>query len=203
MKPFLSARALSGPRPAGAFTLPEMSIAIGVFGLLVVAMLSSQIFSLRLFNIGATKLGASAEARLTLNRIRDEVRCGKILMVGNAGLGAFTNCSANQPRCGNAVQVFPTTSTNVFTCFYLDAASQQLLRWTNGARSAEVIARYITNRVAFQAEDFAGNVLTNDQNNRVIKLTLDFYQWECPSASVGALYNQYHLQTRMTRRTID
>jgi prepilin-type N-terminal cleavage/methylation domain-containing protein len=187
----------------GGFTLPEIMVATGVFGMLVIAMLTSQIFSLRLFNIAAAKLGASAQARNSLNRVRDEVRMGKTLYVGTGDASSFTRVSGILPRRGNALQVFPTANSNVFTCFYLDPAAQKLMRRTNGAAAPETVASYITNTLAFQAEDYAGNTLTNDQNNRVVKMTLEFYQWECPSASSSGLYNHYHLQTRMTRRTID
>jgi hypothetical protein len=36
-------------------------------------------------------------------------------------------------------------------------------------------------------------------------MMLDFYQWEFPvaQAGAGAFYDYYHLQTRMTRRTIE
>ena len=64
---------------------------------------------------------------------------------------------------------------------------------------------YVTNDIAFRAEDFRGQVLTNNQNNRVIRMILEFYQWEFPVATVGTngLYDYYRLQTRITRRTIE
>ena len=76
---------------------------------------------------------------------------------------------------------------------------------TSSNSQVQVLAPYLTNQIAFIAEDFAGNTLTNDQNNRVIRMELDFYQWEFPVArvGVGAYYDYYHLQTRMTRRTIE
>ena len=52
--------------------------------------------------------------------------------------------------------------------------------------------------MAFTAQDFSGNVLTNNQNNRVIHLTLEFYQ---PARFLlGADY--YKLETSMTRRAL-
>jgi hypothetical protein len=68
-----------------------------------------------------------------------------------------------------------------------------------------VVARFVTNQVGFAAEDYAGNVLNTDQNNRVVRMNLQFYQWEFPvaRAGAGAYYDYYQLQTRMTRRTIE
>ena len=52
--------------------------------------------------------------------------------------------------------------------------------------------------MAFCAQDFSGNVLTNNQNNQVIHLTLEFYQ---PARFMqGADY--YKLETSMTRRAL-
>ena len=68
-----------------------------------------------------------------------------------------------------------------------------------------VVARFVTNQFVFQAEDFRGNVLTNNDNNRVIKMTLEFFQWEYPIATIGqgSLYDYYRIQTRVTRRMIE
>jgi hypothetical protein len=67
------------------------------------------------------------------------------------------------------------------------------------------VAPYITNQLVFQAEDFQGNVATNYVNNRIIRLTLEFYQWEWPLAQAGSgsMYDFYQLQTRMARRLIE
>ena len=79
------------------------------------------------------------------------------------------------------------------------------MREASGSGQALVLAPFLTNQIAFIAEDFKGNTLTNDQNNRVIKVVLDFYQWEFPvaQAAAGAFFDSYHVQTRITRRTIE
>jgi hypothetical protein len=41
-------------------------------------------------------------------------------------------------------------------------------------------------------------VLTNDQNNRVIRMNLEFYQWE-----FSDVYEYYRLQTKITCRAIE
>ena len=52
--------------------------------------------------------------------------------------------------------------------------------------------------MAFKAQDFSGQVLTNSQNNQVIHLTLEFHQPE--HFMVGPDY--YKLETSVTRRTV-
>ncbi|MGO8929932.1 MAG: PilW family protein [Limisphaerales bacterium] len=193
------------PPTRSAFTLAEIMTAMGLFSLVVIGVVYSQLFGMRMFNITSTRLGASDNARKALNPVRDDIRSGKILYVGNGGSAGFTNIAHNGPRQGNALQIYPTTDTNVFIRYYLDTTSQSLQRTASGTGQAQVLALYLTNQIAFVAEDFAGNTLTNDQNNRVIRMVLDFYQWEFPVAQVGggAFYDSYHLQTRITRRTIE
>ena len=188
-----------------AFTLAEIMTAMGLFSLVVIGVVYSQLFGMRMFNITATRLSASDSSRKVLNRVREDVRSGKLLHVGNGDSAGFTNISLTGLRQGNALQIYPTTDTNVFVRYYLDAASQTLQRVASGGSPAEVLAPYLTNQIAFVAEDCSGHTLTNDQNNRVIKMMLDFYQWQFPVAQVGAgaFYDYYHLQTRIARRTIE
>lgn len=193
-------------RPANAgFTLVELMVSMALLGMMTVALLSSHLLGLRMFNISATKLGASEGARKALSRVRDDIRTAKMLYVGTGDASAFTRADLGDPREGNALQIYPTASTNTFVRYYLDADSQALCRVASAAATPEIIANFITNTVPFRAEDYAGNVLTTDFNNRIVLMQLDFYQWQFPvaSAGVGAFYDYYHLQTRMTRRTIE
>ena len=207
MKPPLSIRSASPCSPASrsAFTLGELMTALGLFSLVVIGVVYSQLFGMRMFNVTSTRVAASDNARKVLNRVRDDVRSGKLLYVGNGGSAGFTNIPQNGLRQGNALQIYPTTASNVFVRYYLDVATQSLKRTTSGTGQVQVLAPYLTNQIAFVAEDFGGHTLTNDQNNRVIKMVLDFYQWEFPvaQAGAGAFYDYYHLQTRLTRRTIE
>ena len=188
-----------------AFTLAEIMTAMGLFSLVVIGVVYSQLFGMRMFAITSTRLSASDSARKVLDRVRDDVRSGKILDVGNGDSAHFTNIAFNGLRQGNALQINPTADTNVFIRYFLDPASQCLKRAASGTGQVEVLAHYLTNQIAFYAEDYTGHTLTNDSNNRVIKLELDFYQWEFPVAQVGAgaFYDYYHLQTRITRRAIE
>ena len=198
------ARPFSRLRPA-AFTLAEIMTVVGLFSLVAIGVVYSQLFGMKMFNITATRLSASDNARKVLNCVRDDIRSGKVLYVGNGDSTHFTNIALNGLRQGNALQIYPTTATNVFIRYYLDTVKQCLRRTTNGSAQPQVLAPYLTNRIAFIAEDYAGHTVTNDQNNRVIRMVLDFYQWEFPvaQAGAGAFYDHDHLQTRMTRRTLE
>ena len=180
-------------------------ISTALFGMLMAGVLGSHLFGMRLYRITETKLSATASARSALNQVRDEIRSGKMLLVGSGDALSFNATPDNSNHVGNALQIFGTTNTNSFVRFFLDPTDGRLKRVASGGGGSRIVASYITNRIAFAAEDFQGNVLTNNQNNRVIHLTLDFYQWEFPiaTAGAGAMYDYYSLHTRVTRRSIE
>src|SRR5262245_41887609 len=187
------------------FTLTEIMTAMAIFSLVVAAMVYTHLFGIRMFNLTATKLSASHNARAALNNVRDEIRSGKMIYVGNGNSSGFTNIPINKKQEGNALQIYPTVNTNYFIRYFIDTNDQKLKRKTSFSSQNQVIASYVTNNLIFSAEDFKGNTLTNEQNNRVVKMSLDFYQWEFPSAqiAVGSYYDYYHLQTKITRRMIE
>jgi len=92
--------------------------------------------------------------------------------------------------------------TNNYILYYIDASDQTLKRRISPGTATQVVARYVTNQLAFRTEDFAGNVLTNNQNSRVLKMTLEFYQWEFAvlQAGGGNFADYYRLQTKVARR---
>ena len=199
---------IPGGRPQtgrAAFTLVEMMVASGLFMLAAAALLYSHLFGLRLFNVASAKLSASAAARLASSIVRNDVRSAKLLYVGTGDSGHFTNAPDGAARQGNALQIYPTTDTNNYVRYYLDASSQTLSRMRSGNSQIKLIAYHVTNTIPFDLEDFGGNVLTNDVNNRVVSMTLDFYQWEFlitgPRSGLG--YDHFRLQTKATRRAIE
>jgi type II secretory pathway pseudopilin PulG len=196
-------------RRHSAFTITEMVVAMAVFSLVIISVVYSHLFGMKMFTITSTKLTASHYARAALNRVRDEVRSAKVLYVGGAftnisGTIGFTNLAPNQFRAGNAIQICPTVNTNNFVLYFVDSNDHKLKRAISGAAGSEVIAQSITNQVIFRAENYLGDTLTNDLNNRVIEMTLEFYQWEFAKPQpAGGIYDYYRLQTRITRRMVD
>ena len=186
-----------------AFTLVEVLTAMAIFGLALAGLLSAHLMGLKMHNITATKLGATLNARAALNSVRNDIRGGKLLYVGNGDATHFENVTNGAPQEGNAVQIYPTVNTNVFVRYFLDATNKMLKRITSAGGHPELIANYITNTTLFRAEDFHGGVLTNEENHRVVRMVLEFYQWEFPVAKVGSHYDYYRLQTRITRRAIE
>ncbi len=188
--------------------MPEILIALAVFSLLVAAMVSIQLFAARVYTLAATKLSATTGARETLNATRDRIRAASIVLVGNyspsSGNG-FSQISNGLPQIGNAIAIqltnAPATNSLIF---YKDPSNPTNLICSVSNGTVRVLARWVTNYYCFQAEDYQGNVLTNYQNNPVIRVTLQFSQWEYPIAVVGGnavnAYDYYQLRTRVTRR---
>ena len=229
MKTLAPPRTDSGRTGAAAFTLAEMLIAMGIFSMVIAAMVATQLFGMRVYTLAATKLSATAGSRKALNQIRDQIRQSKILNVGNCNStpGSFTNLGLSANQVGNALMVNPTTNPVTYTLFYLDTTAttncnlKQFVVASNAANTGFItntytLAGYITNQDIFTAQDWAGNTLTNENQNDngleqipnrlVILVKMQFYQWEYPIAYVGTntgygnMYDYYQLRTKITKR---
>jgi len=196
----------NGATARAAFTLPEMMITAAIFSLLVIAGVYSHVLGLKMSNFTQTKLQATHNARAALNTTRDEIRSAQTVVVGNGNNTNFTGIADNLPQQGNAIQVYPTESTNTYVRFYVDAnpKAQTLNRVVSGKTNIQVLAKFVTNQIPFRVEDFNGTVLTNDQNNRVVSMTFEFYQFEFAVLQSGkpAFYDYYRLQTKVARRAV-
>jgi prepilin-type N-terminal cleavage/methylation domain-containing protein len=187
-----------------AFTLPEMMTTMAIFAMVMAAVLASQLYGMRMFQVTSPKLGASDEARAAISSLVGDIRSAKLIRVGTGSLGDFTECPANQLQQGNAIQIYPTLDLSSYVRYYWDISDQKFKRTTNGAVAYDVLASSVSNSLVFTSEDSVGNILTNNQNNRVIGLKLEFYQIQYPKMAVGPgqYYDYYQLHTRVTQRTL-
>jgi len=182
-----------------------MLITMAVFSLLMAALFSAHLMGMRMRRVSETKLSATSSARKSLNFVRDEIRTAKTLAIGSGNASTFTVIPNLSQQIGNAVQIYATTDTNKFVRYYIDASEQALMRVSSTNRTPQLIADSITNRLAFTAEDFKGNALTNAQNIRVIRMVLEFYQREYAlgrNTNVTAQWDYFRVQTRITRRAM-
>jgi hypothetical protein len=198
------------PNVRRAFTLAEALIASSVLLLLMTGVIYGYLFGLNLFQITKVKLGASDDARKAVIKLTDEVRSATKIKIGTGNLTSFTEVSTNGLQVGNALQIYPDSSGINWIRYYYDTnpAStnfSKLVRLTNGNNVSLVIAHSVTNTVPiFSSEDSFGHPLTNNVNNRVIGMTLQFYQLEYPLVKIGPgnYYDFYQLHTRITRRIL-
>jgi len=173
-----------------AFSLVEMMIVVSILITVIMALVAVQIFAMRVYTTAATKLVATSGARKAMNQMRDQIRSAKSIDIGTCS-GDYSTfvATTNGLLVGNALRLFPTTNLiGPYLVCYLET-NQTLNNGTNrlklynsaggGSNTAtlKILASFITNTTIFDVEDFQGNTLSNNQNNRTIKMTLQFYQW--------------------------
>jgi len=207
------------------FSIVEMMVAAWAYIIIFLGvMFAIQMFAARVYTLAATKIAATSSSLKTLNAVVQQIRMAETVDVGQCTLtpASFNSLTSSNSQIGNALRIYPSTDPNNYSIFYLDSTAadcnlQQFTVSTNGLNgdlsvhfitNTFLLASYITNQNAFTAEDYQGNILTNDQsaaNRLVIHMKLQFYQWEYPVAFVGTAglnaYDFYQLETRVTRRT--
>lgn len=190
--------------PARAFTLVELMVTMALFTVVIGGVIYSHITGLKMYELTKAKLGANDQTRTALGLLVGEVRSAHTLEIGHVSGSTFTQVADGSPQEGAALQIYPTTDTNVYILYYLDASDAKLKRMLSGSSAKDIVAENITNTVVFRAEDYAGTVLTENQNNRVIGVTLQFYQIQYPIVAIGEgqHYEFYQLNTRITRREL-
>ena len=185
-----------------AFTLEEVMIASTIVLMVVGAVLATNLFGVRVMQITQPKLNASAGVRQMMNSLVTEITSAKTLLVGTGNVSSFTRVADGALKQGNAVQLYPTNDTSIFIRYFRDSTDKRLKRVTNGATNAVVMANAVTNSVVFTGEDSLGNILTNNQNNLVVGVTLQFSQLGGTNMPVGPTnyYKSYQLTTRIVHR---
>lgn len=196
--------------PAGrrrGLSLTEMMIAMSIFSLLVLGLIGLHMFGLRQDQLVESKLGATDQSRRAFGMMLAEVRGAKIVRIGNGTENSFTAIAAGRPQQGTALQIHPSTDTNVFIRYYFDTDMDQLRRVTSDVQGDKLIAEHLdlTNNLCFWAEDFKGAVVTDLTHNFVVRTRLEFVQYQFPLTKVGPgyLYDYYKLDFRATRRLPD
>jgi type II secretory pathway pseudopilin PulG len=189
-----------------AMTLPELMIAAGVFTLAMVALITIHLNGLRLNQWARAKMGASDEARDAISRMVTEIRGAGTVRIGSGTISAFSEIPHGQIQRGNAIEIHPVKGvTNTWIRYYWDLGDQRLKRTENGNTAVLIVANAITNNMVFTSEDYRGSVLTNNFNNRVIGVTLEFFQLQNPTVPIGpgSVFDYYRLRTKITRRAIE
>ena len=193
------------PNRRAAFTLVEVLVASTLTTMVVGGILYTHIFGVKMYQITKSKLGVSDQARGAISLLIGEIRSAKSIQIGDGSLSSFTQCADGALQQGRAIQIYATTNSASFVRYYLDGTDAKLKRTTNGTSAIDVVAEYITNNIVFTSEDFRGTNLTSSQNNRVIGLSLQFYQIQYPITVIGPgnFYDFYQLRTKVTRRTVE
>ncbi len=134
------------PRRAArnGFTLPEILIALTIFLLLVGGILAANLFGLRMFQMTQTKLDATQWSRETIMRLTDEIHVCNNAQVGTISNGFFVMFLDGEPQQGSALLINPTSDTNSYIIYFVNAADQTFRRTTDQPNSAVILASSVT-----------------------------------------------------------
>jgi hypothetical protein len=138
-----------------------------------------------------------------------------MVYVGNCSSpinSSFALIGTTNAQAGNALIIYPTTNTTWYSIYYLDTrTTTNCLIQFNVSNSVttytKTLAKYVTNQIVFDMEDWQTHIVTSEQsldNRLLIRVTMQFSQWEYPLAFVGGVglnaYDYYQLRTRVFRR---
>ena len=185
--------------PTAGFTLPEALIATALFAMLVLGIVSVNLFGLRWYQLGQNKMVITDAARESVGRMSSEIRNCNSVFVGIVTNGTFLAHVDGEQQIGNGLMIYPTTNRNNYVLYYMDT-NQNLNRFATDIATNVLIASSITNTNIFQVQDYLGNVQTNNQNNRVIYCSLKFYMSPLRVAQSPSPVN-YQLQTAVAPRS--
>ena len=201
---YINVSARQKPRRS-AFTLVEIQVSMAIIMLVIGGVISSHIFGLKLNEGVRAKLSASDAARFAIGKLTGDVRSAKLIQIGNGTYAAFTPLTNGVTQQGAAMRLYPTTNLSSYVVYYRDASDSTLKRASTTATTPKKVAEYLTNTVVFSSENYLGNILTDNQNNRVIGVTLKFYQIQYPVSTIGqgGLFDYYQVTTKITRRALE
>jgi len=211
-------RVRKNPARERAMTLVEIMTAMGVFGLVFMALLYAQMFGLRQDELVESKLGASDQSRKSFELACRDIRCANTTSIGNVSnplnpAGTFTAIPNGTLQQGNAVQLFRVSGSTINIIYYFDTTTTPgtnvLRRYHTGDAGSTIIASNLTNyyggTLCFVSERFDGTPVTDLVNKRVIHFTLGFLQYQYPLTKVGTkyLYDFYKMEFRVTPHVSD
>jgi Tfp pilus assembly protein PilW len=159
----------SGPfnavRNSRATTLPELMISVMVFGLLVLGLISVNLYGLREDELVNSKLGANDSSRTAFDLMLNEIRGGKQVQIGT---GWYTNFVpiTNGPQQGDTLQISPSTNTYANIYYYIDKVPTDsnyncLVRVSANTNGTTTNLNYIMNIVCMNLTNMAPTWATN------------------------------------------
>ncbi len=192
-----------------ALTLVEMMITMGVFSLVVMALLYVHMFGLRQDELVESKLGASDAARKDFEQMLRDVRGSQTFEIGNYSSGTFTAIPYGTLQVGTAVRLGLSATlypgTNIVYYFDTNTPGNFMLkRIHTGDASSTTVASTLTNwfggALTFNAEDYTGATVSDQLDRQVVHCTLGFAQYQYPLTRVGSnyLYDYYKMEFRVT-----
>lgn len=179
-----------------AFTLPELLVALSVFGFVMTGVVFAHLYGLSMFRITENTLTVTASARHAVGRMTDEIRTCDRALVGNVTAGAFVATLNGEAQQGSGLLIYPSATSSNYIAYFVNPSDQTFRRTTSAPGSAVIVAEAVTNALVFRAENHLGQVLTNSGNNRVIHFKLEFFH----PRRHRQVADYYKLESSVTRR---
>jgi hypothetical protein len=181
--------------------VPEYVITIALVMIVSAGMLAAYLLGGRIFLMAQFKLDTTDDVRDLVSGFAHDVRTAVDFDIGQGSDTSFAPVTLEKPRKGNALQLYPTSSTNIIVRYFLDA-SNQVLKCLDTDNKVYVMATGITNPAPFTAEDLWGNVTTNDRPMEIIGMTLQFNPSVIRNSKDGSTDQKdyYQVRTRVNKR---
>ena len=189
---------LLGNQFQAGFSLIEMMVAGGLFGLVLVGMIAAHMGSLRFAEYVRPKIENSRYSRKALAPLIEEVRSANYITVGTGTISTFIAATNNRPQAGNAIRIFPTTNLSQYIYYYQDPATSTLYKRGLSDTNPASFADCITNTTIFSLEDYRGVTLSNGLNGAVLSILLQLKR----DSAVSGMSDSYQISTKVTRRNI-
>lgn len=180
-------------------------VTVAIFSLVVIGMVSLQIFGFKMNSFTSRKLKSTADCLNILDHIRNEIlEAAESITIGNYNVNndVFTAVAHGQPAIGNALLI--SNSPTSLTTFYLNTNTGKLYEQGNTANNQPTLltpASSIVNPQPFQAMNcFGTNVAAGSTTHYTIKMTLLFSN--LVYAVPAPTYDTFRLQSCATPREL-
>lgn len=175
------------------FTLPEMTVGVGIFSILMVCYLSLHVACLRLYRFESTRFNSADQALNGTSRILIEMRGAYSNRVGTVTGGdpaTFVTVGDVTNQWGDALQIVNTNAS--WICYYYVPASNKIFRAESGSTVRKLVASSVTNYVPiFQEENAAGDIRTNAVSSSITSVNLRFVTTNSATAKYFANSTNY------------
>ena len=192
-----------GLRPHG-FTLVGVLISLSLTVIVLGAIISAHLFGMKMFQLAGTRLGASRDNSRCFTQLTIDVRAAKMLKIGQGDFGSFTEVGANSAQQGVALQLYPSSSTNVYIRYYFDATDNTLKRLDTNS-TLTTITGLVSNSNVFTLQDNTGLTLSNRQDHSIVSVRLNFSSFASGGDVIGGVghYTSYGVQTKIATRAVE
>lgn len=186
-------------------------ISLGIFSMATIGLISVHLFGQRYNQLVLSKLGASDQSRIGINKLVEDIRTAKTTQIGTGSATSFTPIGNGKAQQGNAIELryfnYTTAATN-YIYYYFNTTNYQLWRRVD-AGTPVLLASHLTNATAnsmtFRIEDYRGNVQTDLTHKGVVSALLEFAQFQYPMTKVGPglKFDYYKMELKATSHVPD